>query len=90
MRGTVGQVETCQRRQEQGKEEEGRDQLKEKAWEKKAGERTDFLEEAWGKKSRGADGFSGEKLGVLLVLLEKTSSGMNAIGYGLIQILAIP
>ena len=47
-------------------------------------------EEAWGEKSRVADGFSGEKLGVLLVLLEKTSSGMNATGYGLIRILAIP
>ena len=47
-------------------------------------------EEAWEKKNKVADGFSGEKLGVLLVSLEKTSSGMNATGYGLIRILAIP
>ena len=47
-------------------------------------------EEAWEKKNKVADGFSGEKLGVLLVSLEKTSSGMNATGYGLFRILAIP
>ena len=41
-------------------------------------------EEAWGEKSRVADGFSGEKLGVLLVLLEKTSSAnMVRIDHGL-------
>ena len=47
-------------------------------------------EEVWEKKNKVADGFSGGKLGVLLVLLEKTSLGMNATCYGLIQILAIP